>query len=84
LPDISLRQNDKKNGPDRVIDATLTTSPYADAKPDLTRPALPSPPPRETTATGAIYEHRKEHPSYESQVGEARPSIFDKPKSWMR
>jgi hypothetical protein len=47
-------------------------------------------PPRERTRTefGAIHEElrRSEWPSYESQTGEARPSIFDQPgkNSWMK
>ena len=59
--------------------------PYANEKPDLSRPALEPPRPRDVTPTGAIYEHRTpSSPSYESQTGEPRPSIFDAPKSWMK
>jgi hypothetical protein len=35
----------------------ITPDPYANQAPDLSRPALASPPPRTVTPTGAIYEH---------------------------
>jgi hypothetical protein len=65
-------------------------SPYQDAKPDYDRPAIEGPRPRRTDY-GVIVEaprqQRPEWPSYESQVGEARPSVFRPPpgkRSWMK
>jgi AcrR family transcriptional regulator len=40
------------------LDLTPAPNPYAGQHPDLSRPAIEKPPPRETTATGAIHEHR--------------------------
>jgi hypothetical protein len=72
-----------------VIDLTpgadqSARNPYAGAQPDPTRTGLPSPPPREVTPTGAIYEHR----NYEHKMPRAEepPSIWDVPKrgDWMK
>jgi hypothetical protein len=65
-------------------------SPYAGQPADPTLPQIEPPRPRTATATGAIVEEPRQQtrrpgwPSYESQVGEQRPSIFDAPKSWMK
>jgi hypothetical protein len=37
----------------------VTPSPYAGHAPDYSKPAIEPPPPRQTTASGAIYEHRE-------------------------
>jgi hypothetical protein len=72
-----------------IIDTEPSAYP-SDAKPDYGRPALEPPRPRQRTDFGIVEQprseppYRPEHPSYESQTGEPRPSIFDKPKSWMK
>jgi hypothetical protein len=78
-----------KKPEDAAID--VTPAAYENAQPDYSKPAIEPPRERTRTAFGAIHEaprheqnYRPEHPSYESQVGEPRPSIFDKPKHWMR
>jgi hypothetical protein len=62
----------------------VTPSPYQDAQSDYSRPAIEKPPPRETTPTGAVYEHR----SYEARMPRAEepPSIWDRgsKNSWMK
>jgi hypothetical protein len=49
-----------KREPEPLLDVTpQTASPYADAKPDLSRPAIEPPRPRQTTPFGSIWERPK-------------------------
>jgi hypothetical protein len=54
--------------------------PYQDAKPDYDRPAIEPPRERRQTDFGIVEAPRpvRMSPSYESQIGEPRPSIFDR------
>jgi hypothetical protein len=78
--------------PPKAIDVTppQPAGYAADAKPDYSVPAIEPPRPRVQTDSGAVYEVPREHrtgPSYESQVGEPPPSIFDRgggPRGWMK
>ena len=76
--------------PEDVIDVTPPA--YQNAEPNYDVPAVEKPRPRQHTDYGIVEQprseppYRPEHPSYESQAGEPRPSVFDTPKpgSWMR
>jgi hypothetical protein len=79
------------NKPEPVDITPPAPDPYANQQPDPSLPQIE--PPRERTRTpfGAIHEEPRqtshtEWPSYESQTGEPRPSMFDTPRkgSWMK
>jgi hypothetical protein len=82
------------NGPGnrKPIDVTPSTppsSPYAGQAPDYGKPAIEAPRQRESTPFGIHEAPRHEQrgtPSYESQTGEPRPSIFDRNSKdgWMK
>jgi hypothetical protein len=87
---ITFVQPSRKEEPPPI---DVTPPAYQNAQPDYSKPVLE--PPRERTRTefGAIHEaprhekpHREEYPSYESQTGEPRPSVFDRPGKnlWMK
>jgi hypothetical protein len=58
----------------------------ADAQPDYSKPAIEPPRERQHTDFGVYEAPRSDGPSYESQVGESKPSIFDQgsSKGWMK
>jgi hypothetical protein len=72
--------------PEPVDITPPSPDPYAKQAPDYARPAIASPPPRSTTPTGAIVEHRG--PSWQERMPRAEepPSIWHQPgsKDWMK
>jgi hypothetical protein len=67
----------------------VAPSPYQNAQPNYDVPAIEKPRLRQRTDFGIIEQPRepRSHPSYESQTGEPRPSIFDRgggKDGWMK
>jgi hypothetical protein len=69
--------------PEPAID--VTPSAYENASPNYDVPAIEPPRPRQHTDFGVVEAPREQRtPSYESQTGEPRPSMFDRPRHWMK